>query len=75
MGVLLGRMDNHAAAEPFLLESFAERGRVLGDKDPLTVAAIGALVDLYTAWDKSEPGKGHGARAAEWQAKSDAAKK
>jgi hypothetical protein len=35
---------------------------------------VGALVELYTAWDKSEPGKGHDARAAKWKATLDAAK-
>ncbi|MBS0461229.1 MAG: tetratricopeptide repeat-containing protein, partial [Proteobacteria bacterium] len=28
-----------------------------------------ALVDLYTAWEKSDPGKGHAAKATGWQAK------
>jgi hypothetical protein len=27
------------------------------------------LVDLYTAWDKAEPGNGHAAKATEWKAK------
>jgi hypothetical protein len=30
-------------------------------------------VDLYTAWDKAEPGKGYAAKAANWKAKLDAA--
>jgi serine/threonine protein kinase/Tfp pilus assembly protein PilF len=34
-----------------------------------TLACVQALVDLYTAWDKAEPGKGFGAKAAEWKAK------
>jgi hypothetical protein len=75
MGILRARLGKPAEAEAFLLESFEKRGRALGEQHPLTVAAIGALVDLYTAWDKPEPGRGHGARAAEWQAKLDAAKK
>jgi serine/threonine protein kinase len=28
-----------------------------------------ALVDLYIAWDAAEPGKGYGAKAAEWKRK------
>ena len=28
-----------------------------------------ALADLYTAWETAEPGKGHGAKAAEWRKK------
>jgi non-specific serine/threonine protein kinase/serine/threonine-protein kinase len=31
-----------------------------------------ALVDLYTAWNTAEPGKGHDAKAAEWKRKLDA---
>ena len=30
-------------------------------------------MDLYTAWDKAEPGKGYAAKAANWKAKLDAA--
>lgn len=33
-----------------------------------------SLVALYAAWDKAEPGKGYGAKAAQWQAKLDALK-
>jgi tetratricopeptide (TPR) repeat protein len=36
-----------------------------------TLACVQALVDLYTAWDKAEPGKGFDAKAAEWKAKGD----
>jgi hypothetical protein len=35
---------------------------------------VQALIDLYTAWDKAEPGKGYDTKAAEWHAKLDAAK-
>ncbi len=28
---------------------------------------MSALVDLYTAWNKAEPGRGHAANAAKWQ--------
>jgi hypothetical protein len=30
---------------------------------------VQGLVDLYTAWDKAEPGKGYDLKAAEWKAK------
>jgi hypothetical protein len=30
---------------------------------------VQGLADLYAAWEKAEPGKGYGARAAEWKAK------
>ena len=28
-----------------------------------------AMVDLYTAWEQNEPGKGHAAQAQEWTSK------
>jgi hypothetical protein len=31
-----------------------------------------ALIALYEAWDKADPGKGHDTRAAEWKASLDA---
>jgi eukaryotic-like serine/threonine-protein kinase len=34
-----------------------------------TLACVRALIDLYTAWDTAEPGKGYDAKAAEWKAK------
>jgi len=33
---------------------------------------VEALSDLYEAWAKAEPGKGHDAKAAEWKTKLDA---
>jgi len=30
---------------------------------------VHGLVDLYTAWDAAEPGKGYDAKAAEWRGK------
>ena len=32
---------------------------------------IQAIVDLYTAWNTAEPGKGYEAKAAEWKRKLD----
>ena len=32
------------------------------------------LAEVYAAWDKAEPGKGHDAEATEWKAKSEASK-
>jgi serine/threonine protein kinase len=48
-----------------------------GDRGPAheeTLNCVLDLIDLYTAWEKAEPGKDHGAKAAEWQARFDAAK-
>ena len=61
----------YALAESNLLEAHpihvAAKDRGPAHKD--TLACVQALVDLYAAWDKAEPGKGYDARAAEWQAK------
>jgi hypothetical protein len=62
-------------AEANLLEAHAiyveakDRGPTHKD----TLECVQVLVDLYAAWDKAEPGKGHGDKAAEWKAKLDAA--
>jgi eukaryotic-like serine/threonine-protein kinase len=63
--------DRFALAEANLLEAhaiyLAATDRPLTNKD--TLKCMRGLIDLYTAWDAAEPVKGHGAKAAEWQAK------
>ncbi|MDX2016901.1 MAG: tetratricopeptide repeat protein, partial [Planctomycetota bacterium] len=58
-------------AEANLLEAhpiyLAAKDRGPTHKD--TLDCVQGLVDLYTAWDKAEPGKGYDAKAAEWKAK------
>jgi hypothetical protein len=56
--------SNLLAAHPIYL---AAKDRGPTHKD--TLAGVQAIVDLYTAWDKAEPGKGYDAKAAEWKAK------
>jgi non-specific serine/threonine protein kinase/serine/threonine-protein kinase len=60
-------------AEANLLEAhsiyLAAKDRGPTHKD--TLECVQALVDLYTAWDKAEPGKGFDAKAAEWKAKGE----
>jgi hypothetical protein len=34
-----------------------------------TLVCVQGLIDLYTAWNAAEPGKGHDAKAAQWKAK------
>jgi tetratricopeptide (TPR) repeat protein len=41
-----------------------------GPKHKDTLACVQALVDLYTHWDKTEPGKGYERKAAEWRLNS-----
>jgi hypothetical protein len=59
--------SNFLEAHPIYLQS-------LGPTQKDTLDCVQALVDLYTAWDKAEPGKGYDAKAAEWQAKLPATK-
>ena len=65
-----------ALAEANLLEAhaifLAAKNRGPSHKD--TLECVKALADLYTAWDKAEPGKGYAAKAAELKASLDAAK-
>jgi serine/threonine protein kinase/Tfp pilus assembly protein PilF len=63
-------------AESNLLEAYAiyvaasDRGPTHED----TLACVQGLVDIYTGWDKADPGKGHDGKAAEWQTRLDAGK-
>jgi tetratricopeptide (TPR) repeat protein len=65
-----------ALAEANLLEAhaifLAAKNRGPSHKD--TLECVKALADLYTAWDKVEPGKDYAAKAAEWKAALDAVK-
>ncbi|MFO0836095.1 MAG: tetratricopeptide repeat protein [Phycisphaerales bacterium] len=67
--------ERFTLAEPNLLEAHSIH-LAAKDRGPMhkeTLGCVQGLVDLYTAWDKAEPGKGYDAKAAEWQAKLDAA--
>ncbi len=61
--------ERFALAEANLLEAHpihvAAKDR--GPTNKRTLGCVQAVVDLYTAWDKAEPGKGYGAKAAEWE--------
>ncbi len=57
------------AAEANLLEAHPLWVKIRGAAHSDTHSCVRALVDLYTAWHAAQPGKGHDARAAEWQAK------
>jgi tetratricopeptide (TPR) repeat protein len=65
-----------ALAEANLLEAhaifLAAKNRGPSHKD--TLKCMQTLVDLYTAWDQAEPGKGYASKSAEWKASLDAAK-
>lgn len=57
-------------AEGNLLEAHAILERIQGAAHRDTLACVRALVGLYTAWERAEPGQG--AKAAPWQARLDA---
>jgi Tfp pilus assembly protein PilF len=57
--------DNHAAAASMrssLAALLQARGDVAGYRD-----CVEMLVNDYAAWEKAEPGLGHGAQADEWR--------
>jgi tetratricopeptide (TPR) repeat protein len=56
-------------AEANLLESHRIFIKVRGEAHKDTRGCTQALVDLYTAWHASQPGKGFDTKAAEWKAK------
>ena len=63
-------LGEYALAEPDLVEAQP----TLSASGPYTRIArqsTVALVDLYTAWNIAEPGKGHDAKAAAWKQKLD----
>ena len=51
-----------------LLEAHATFAKLRGAGDKETRDRVRGLVDLYTAWDAAESGKGHDEKAA-WKAK------
>jgi len=71
-GSSLRDLGRFAEGEPMLLEARGIIGRTLGDDHPIAGHMAKDLAALYEAWDKAEPGAGHGAKAAEWKTKADA---
>jgi tetratricopeptide (TPR) repeat protein len=67
--------DRFKLAEANLLEAHPLYIKTRGEKHKETLDCVQGLIELYTAWDKAEPGKGYAAKAAEWKGKLDAAEK
>ncbi|MFO0860067.1 MAG: serine/threonine-protein kinase [Phycisphaerales bacterium] len=72
LGKARAGVGQFASAEGTLIEAQARAVKVRGATHKDTKSCEQALVDLYVAWEKSEPGKGHAGKAAEWRAKFDA---
>lgn len=58
-----------AAAEADLLEAYPINVKTDGASKKGSFSCGWALIDLYTTWDKADPGKGHNVKAEEWRAK------
>jgi tetratricopeptide (TPR) repeat protein len=73
LGIARAGLRNYAGAETALLEaeSIAEQTHNITHADDIGDCTR-ALVAMYTAWDKAEPGKGYDAKGAEWKRKLDA---
>ncbi len=65
LGAALARQGKRAEAESLLVASLPGINDGGVEQDYLT----GVLADMYDEWDRAEPGKGHGDRAAEWRAR------
>jgi non-specific serine/threonine protein kinase/serine/threonine-protein kinase len=76
VGGALLQQAKFVEAEPLLLSGYeglaASPQTPRKPQDRLSKAAQ-RLIDLYTAWNTAEPGKGYDAKAAEWKAKLDQA--
>ncbi len=70
LGLARTGIGDYAAAEANLLEAHAIflTTHNITHVDDLR-GCTQALVALYTAWDKAEPGMGHAAKAQQWQAR------
>jgi len=68
-GLAQASLGHYAEAEEALLEGHVILAAGLGDNHEQTRRVAVYLSDLYDAWEIAEPGKGYGAKAAEWRAK------
>ena len=62
-------LGRHAAAEAALLESDRLRPEAQ-KKSKWATETVSALADVYDAWEKAEPRRGHAAQAARWKAQA-----
>ena len=67
LGAAVAAQGRLAEAESMLLEAFEKLQPPAAAK--MRSDAAGRITDLYEAWDRTEPGKGYDAKAAEWQGK------
>ncbi len=65
-------LGEFSVAEPKLLEAYTLCIDFPGPDTQNERVSIQALVDLYAAWQKKEPGGSYGAKSGEWKLKLDA---
>lgn len=61
------RQQLFTAAEQNLLNSHTTFSTVVGPTDRATIACKAILLELYTAWNAKQPGKGYDAKANLWR--------
>ena len=64
---VLVRLERFADARPLVEACVDGNTRRFGPTSKKTRDALGLAVKLYESWDKAEPDKGYGAKAAEWK--------
>jgi serine/threonine protein kinase/tetratricopeptide (TPR) repeat protein len=69
LGRTLAGSDRPAEAEAMLLEAERVLGTAQGVPPGRYAQCLEALVALYTNWEKSEPGRGHGVKVETWKAR------
>ena len=69
VGQILMAQKRFPEAEPHLLRGQSGLAIAEGVPSGYRELSVEFLVSLYEAWDKTEPGQGHGAKAVSWQAK------
>jgi serine/threonine protein kinase/tetratricopeptide (TPR) repeat protein len=67
LGNTLKDLNRFAEAETELLEAQRIDSIAQGVTESHKRNTVSALITLYEAWDKAEPGQGHSAKAAEWR--------
>jgi serine/threonine protein kinase len=75
LGTAQSRVGEFPAAEATLIEAHSTAVKSRGEIHKDARNCSQALIDLYTAWDAAEPGKGYQAKAIEWRGKLEAATK
>jgi len=73
LGQSLKDLGRFGEAEPELLEAERVLKTTQGGTPERRAKNAAALAGLYEAWEKAEPGKGHGEKAGAWKAAAEAA--